>query len=114
MALKTKGNMKFRNHIPFELLFWVSALILLSTADLGPELDDSHFSLCPLATMGFTWCPGCGIGRAMAHLLHGQMTESWNYHWFGLPGLLIICFRVYTLIRLELKRRVKEKEKSYV
>lgn len=106
--------MKFQNRIPFELLFWIFALLLLAGADLGPERDGNHVTLCPLASGGFTWCPGCGIGRSIAHLLHGHVTRSWNYHWFGLPGLLIICYRVYTLMKLELRKRIKEKEKNYV
>jgi hypothetical protein len=106
--------MKFQNRIPFELLFWIFALLLLAWADPGREQAANHFTLCPLATWGFTWCPGCGIGRSITHLLHGHVAESWNYHWFGLPGLLIICYRVYTLMKLELRKRIKEKEKNYV
>jgi hypothetical protein len=114
MALKQKANMKFRDHIPIELLLWIFGLILLAAADLRHDLSGHHMTLCPLANLGFNWCPGCGLGRSIAHLLHGNVVASWNFHWFGLPALVIICYRVYTLMKLELIRRVKEKEKSYV
>jgi hypothetical protein len=106
--------MKIWAQIPFELLFWMSALLMLGSAGMGSPGEVNHFTLCPLANMGFSWCPGCGIGRAITHLLHGQVLESFKYHWFGLPALLIICYRIYTLMRLQLTKRFKEKEKCYV
>jgi len=106
--------MKFRGQIPVELLFWMGALLMLGSAGLNSDPDASHLTLCPLANLGFDWCPGCGIGRAIACLLQGELMKSLEYHWFGLPALLIICLRIYTLMKLELSKRFKEKEKSYV
>ncbi|WP_240618525.1 DUF2752 domain-containing protein [Pedobacter yonginense] len=57
-----------------------------------------HFTLCPLANLGFeNWCPGCGLGRSISHILHGEFSNSFSEHWFGLPALLIILYRIYTL-----------------
>jgi hypothetical protein len=106
--------MKIWPQIPFELLFWMSALLMLGNAGMDVKADGHHFTLCPLANLGISWCPGCGIGRAITHLLHGQIMESLKYHWFGLPALMIICYRIYTLMKLELTKRLKEKEKCYV
>jgi hypothetical protein len=106
--------MKILAKIPLELLFWMSALLMLGSAGMVTEAGADHFTLCPLANLGFSWCPGCGIGRAIGHLLHGELIESFKYHWFGLPALLIICYRIYTLMKLELTKRLKEKEKCYV
>lgn len=78
-----------------ELLFWVIALVLLATTNV----QQHHFTLCPLANLGFEdWCPGCGLGRSISHVFHGQLTQSFKEHWFGLPALIIILYRVYTLI----------------
>ena len=70
--------MKILKHLPFELFFWITALILLGTADLHDQGGAAHFTLCPLASMGFTWCPGCGIGRAIAHCCRAILVPAWN------------------------------------
>ncbi|UKT63451.1 DUF2752 domain-containing protein [Pedobacter mucosus] len=88
--------MKHLKTFPLELIFWVIALVLLATAN-GHE---HHFSLCPVANLGFEkWCPGCGLGRSIIHILHGEISESFSEHWFGLPALLIIIYRIFTLIK---------------
>lgn len=110
--------MKMLKRLPFELFIWMVALLLLGTADLHTHGIEQHFTLCPLANMGFTWCPGCGIGRSIAHLLQGDFKLSMNEHWFGLPALLIIVKRILILIKLNLKNRkvlnLKYKEEKYV
>ena len=85
---------------PLELLFWILALVLLATAN--PHAH--HFSLCPLANLGVDWCPGCGLGRSISALFHGEIEESFNFHWFGLPALLVIVYRIVTLSTLTIKR----------
>lgn len=103
--------------MPFELLFWTIALVLLGTADLHTHGNAQHFTLCPIANMGFSWCPGCGIGRSMGYLLQGNLEQSLKEHWFGIPALLIIGNRIFVLIKNLRKRRVlnlKYKEERYV
>ncbi|WP_245681362.1 DUF2752 domain-containing protein [Arcticibacter eurypsychrophilus] len=53
--------------------------------------------MCPLANLGLTWCPGCGLGRSIASILHGNLSQSFHYHWFGIPGLLILISRISSL-----------------
>jgi len=87
--------MKHLNNFPLELVFWLTALILLAAADTHSH----HFTLCPLANLGYEgWCPGCGLGRSISHLFHGEFTESFKQHWFGIPAFIIIVCRIYTLI----------------
>lgn len=95
--------MKRLTHAPIELLFWVTALIMLAFAE--PELHGQahHFTICPLANLGISWCPGCGIGRSVTQLLHGNFTESFAHHWFGVPALIIISARIWSLGRQKLK-----------
>lgn len=78
----------------FELLFWIGALIALGFSDP----TQTHFVLCPLRLMGITWCPGCGIGHAIAFLLHGEIKSSFHAHWQGVPALGILLYRIYTLL----------------
>lgn len=105
-------------HLPFELIFWIAALLLLGTADVHIHGSEQHFTLCPLANLGFDWCPGCGIGRSIAYLLQGDFKQSLNEHWFGIPALLIIVNRIVVLIKMNWKSRralnLKYKEEKYV
>jgi hypothetical protein len=80
----------------FELLFWIAALIALAVTDPAAP---SHYTLCPLKLMGITWCPGCGLGHSIAWLLHGDIKNSFNAHWIGVPALLIILYRIFVLSR---------------
>jgi hypothetical protein len=95
--------MKRLSLMPVELLFWVASLIGLALAE--PEIHGHvhHFTLCPLANMGIQWCAGCGIGRSITQLLHGNIEESLAHHWFGIPALAILLFRIRTLGKLQLK-----------
>jgi hypothetical protein len=78
----------------FELILWVSAVISLAFSNpVGPV----HFSLCPLKAIGITWCPGCGLGHSISWLFHGNIYNSWHAHWFGVPALGIILYRIYSL-----------------
>lgn len=95
--------MRYIKNFPLELAFWVMALVLLATAN-GHE---HHFTLCPLANLGYEgWCPGCGLGRSISHIFHGEFTESFSEHWFGFPAISIIVYRIYTLIRNKQKFKI--------
>lgn len=82
-----------------ELIFWITALTSLAFTDP----TQTHFVLCPLRLMGFTWCPGCGLGHAIAFLFHGEINASWHAHWFGVPALLILFYRIGTLLNQAIK-----------
>ncbi|MCZ4243219.1 DUF2752 domain-containing protein [Pedobacter punctiformis] len=87
--------MKYIKSFPLELCFWIIALVLLATANSHQH----HFTLCPLANLGLeSWCPGCGLGRSINYIFHGEFSQSFKEHWFGFPALLIIFYRIYTLI----------------
>jgi hypothetical protein len=86
----------------FELAFWIIALIALAfTNPAGPP----HFSLCPFKALGITWCPGCGIGHSISWLFHGSINNSWHAHWLGVPALVIILYRIYTLAASNIFRK---------
>ncbi|OGU18109.1 MAG: hypothetical protein A2X61_03015 [Ignavibacteria bacterium GWB2_35_12] len=79
-----------------ELLFWIVALLYLSLINVEAH---THFSFCPLHNLGIEWCPGCGLGRSISYLLHGNILQSFEAHWLGPIAFLIILFRIYQLIR---------------
>lgn len=79
--------------LPIELIFWISALTLLAFAQPG----SAHFTLCPLANLGINWCPGCGLGRSITYLFHGDFKQSWQLHWLAIPALGILAYRIFQL-----------------
>jgi len=81
-------------HKHSELVFWVAGLAALALANPAAQ---SHFSLCLLKLSGIKWCPGCGIGHAIMHLLHGRIAYSLDTHWLGIPALAVIIYRIYCL-----------------
>ncbi len=88
--------MKGFKNLPVELIFWCTALAALAITNP----TNHHFTLCPLANLGFEeWCPGCGLGRSISYLFRGNFAQSFNQHWLGMPALGIILFRIYQLLR---------------
>jgi hypothetical protein len=81
----------------FELVFWISALVALAISNPTAQ---AHFTLCPLKLLGFTWCPGCGLGHSIAFLFHGDIKSSFHAHWLGIPALIILLYRIYQLGRM--------------
>jgi hypothetical protein len=99
--------MKTHGRFPLELIFWISVLVALTTATPYDHLHDPGFTLCPLSNLGIKWCPGCGLGRSITNLLHGNVLESIKLHWLGIPALLLICARMVTLSKFYLRTRLK-------
>ncbi|HCN84526.1 MAG TPA: DUF2752 domain-containing protein [Sphingobacteriaceae bacterium] len=83
------------NLFPLELICWLTALLLLAVSDI----QGHHFTFCPLANMGITWCSGCGLGRSISSLLHGNVANSLHIHWLGIPALAILIYRIVSLIK---------------
>lgn len=83
----------------FELLFWLTALILLA---LMPPGIDSHYSLCIFKLFGFNFCPGCGLGHSISYLFHGDVQASLEAHPLGIFAFLVIAFRIFKLLQLHL------------
>jgi hypothetical protein len=83
-----------------EMICWISGLLLLFFMNSGSMQP----SLCIFRTIGFTHCPGCGIGHAIHFALHFQFRQSLQSHWMGIPAALIIIFRIYQLLFLKLEK----------
>lgn len=82
--------------IPLELVFWIGALIGILLID---PYGQQHFTLCPLDNLGFTWCPGCGLGRSMSLLTKGDIQASWSMHPLAMFAFAVIAYRIVELIR---------------
>jgi Protein of unknown function (DUF2752) len=85
----------YRTRFPLEAFLWIAALGALACSNPAALSD---YSLCPLKNIGFAHCPGCNIGHAIAFLLHGQIHQSIAMHWLGIPAVLILTYRIITLL----------------
>lgn len=83
----------------FELLVWTTGLLLLAFMNPG---SSEHFSLCLFNRLGFTSCPGCGIGHAISWLFHGNLNESWRAHPLGIVAVPVLLHRIYFLARRQI------------
>ncbi|SYZ73123.1 conserved hypothetical protein [Candidatus Zixiibacteriota bacterium] len=76
-----------------EILFWSIALVI--PAFIDPSTP--HFSYCIFKHLGFEFCPGCGLGRSLAYLYRGDITQSFLCHPLGLIALPILLYRIMIL-----------------
>ena len=81
--------------LPVEAVLWCCALIALALNDTAA----SHYSLCPLSQAGFTFCPGCGLGRSVTHLFHGEILTSFQTHPLGVFAVIVLSFRTVQLTK---------------
>ncbi|MCC5915026.1 MAG: DUF2752 domain-containing protein [Balneolaceae bacterium] len=62
---------------------------------LNPYADTASF--CIIDRMGFSFCPGTGLGRSIALLFRGELSASVEMNILGVPALVIISSRVVTI-----------------
>jgi hypothetical protein len=64
----------------------------------------NDFSFCIFRMMGFSSCPGCGIGHSIHHALHFEWKESLQHHALGIPITIIISAQsIRSFIKPKLK-----------
>ncbi|MFT3979395.1 MAG: DUF2752 domain-containing protein [Ferruginibacter sp.] len=80
----------------FELSVWTTGLLLL--AMMNPA-GDHHFSLCLFRWMGWSFCPGCGLGHSISWLFRGEIAASVRAHPLGLLAVAVLLHRIYVLIQ---------------
>lgn len=84
-----------------EPIVWIVAFIFLAVHN---PYTQSEFSFCPLRNLGFHYCPGCGLGRSISFLLHGDPIASFHTHILGIPATVILFYRTLTLSANAVKR----------
>lgn len=72
-----------------EPVIWTSALTALFFMNGGTY----DHSLCLVKAMGFTWCPGCGLGHAIHDVLHFDFKASVQEHILGIPATIILFYQ---------------------
>ena len=81
----------------FELSVWVGGLLWLALMNPAAEV---HFSLCIFKWIGLSFCPGCGLGHSISWLFHGKLQQSLNAHPLGIFAVVVLLFRIFTLIKI--------------
>ncbi len=84
----------------FEAAIWTVALIYLAVIN---PLQDSQVSFCVLDNLGFEHCPGCGLGRSVSYIFHGDIAASWATHKAGVFALPVLLYRIGQISYFQLK-----------
>lgn len=90
----TSLSLGMLNRIPYEALIWCAGLLALAISE-----GTAHFTLCPLQNLGWDPCPGCGLGRSISLLFHGQVSASLKAHPLGIFAVIILSFRIVKLTK---------------
>ena len=93
MRQKIIAFLKFQN---LEALIWIAGLTFLA---IHNPADHSHFSVCPIKNLGFSFCPGCGLGESISHLFRFEFKESFSAHPMGLFAFIILFHRIFFLLK---------------
>jgi hypothetical protein len=91
-----------------ELILWLIALVFVWIMPTTPLQ-----SFCLFKQIGLTFCPGCGIGRAIHEVMHANWVASWHYHKLGLPALVMICWRILKLLNQTKQHNYELKLKNF-
>jgi hypothetical protein len=89
------ARMSFLRRAPFEAMIWVGGMVALFFFD---PASSAKLDLCLFHWLGLGPCPGCGLGAAIHHFLHGDVAASWEAHPLGIPALSILAARVIGLL----------------
>ncbi|MEP7218020.1 MAG: DUF2752 domain-containing protein [Bacteroidota bacterium] len=74
------ANLSSSNHY-LPLAAVCTFLPFVCIALLPDGLLDGGPTLCPIHMLGGTWCPGCGMTRALWSLLHGDVARALSLNW---------------------------------
>lgn len=77
---------------------WVAlACGLLLMAFINPA--GSELSICPIDRLGFSFCPGEGLGRSVAYFFRLDLQASFAMHPAGIPAVAILSARIISLLK---------------
>lgn len=90
------GNLvrKIAARVKLELIFWCAALA--APLFINPY-EKMSLDFCLFHSLGIDFCPGCGLGRALALLYRGDLTASFMTHPLAVFFVFVICFRIMAL-----------------
>jgi len=89
------------NFFGMEAAIWILGLLYLALIN-SPE--STHFTICPFKNLGIEFCPGCGLGNSVSYLFKGDLITSYHTHPLGILALIIITFRIISIIKFNRRR----------
>jgi hypothetical protein len=89
-----------------EVFIWLFALVWLFV--MSPV--ENFISLCPVNNLGYDWCPGCGLGRSVHYAMWLDFNTSFQQHPLGIIALVIIIYRIISLIIKSFKFKTYERK----
>lgn len=92
--------------ISLEAVLWMIALLYLLF--INPYATQ-EFTLCPFHNLGIEYCPGCGLGRSISFLYHGDFIHSLKTHPLGIAAFILILLRIIQLTRQTIKNFQSQK-----
>ena len=96
--------------VELEAVLWFAGLIYLLTVN---PYEVQQFSFCPFHNLGITFCPGCGLGRSISFIYHGDLFHSLQTHPLGVIALILISIRIIKLSNKMYHNYHKTKEVIY-
>lgn len=97
---------KIVRNISLEAVFWIIALLYLFFIN---PYEVQKFTLCPFHNLGIEYCPGCGLGRSISFLYHGDFFHSLKTHPLGIAAFILILLRIIQLIKQTIKNFQSQK-----
>ena len=97
--------------VELEALMWSAGLFYLVTIN---PYQVQKFTFCPFHNLGISFCPGCGLGRSISFLYHGDLIRSFSAHPLGIIAFIFITARIVKLTYRSYKNYLKTKEVLYV
>lgn len=93
-------------NISLEAILWFAALAYLLFIN---PYTVQEFTFCPFHNMGIEYCPGCGLGRSISFLYHGDLAHSFQTHPLGIAAFVLILLRIIKLTRQTINNFQKQK-----
>jgi uncharacterized membrane protein len=91
--MKIKAGIIFQQNL--EAIIWITVLLIF----LFSPVTNEHITLCPFKLAGIDHCPGCGMGRSLIMLLHGDFANSFLMHPLAIFALFILILRIVIVLR---------------
>ena len=96
MMMISPGNIKSITWIwqRKEAFIWMTAFVFLAISN--PAVH--HNTLCPLDNLGFSFCPGCGLGRSIGYFFRLDFEASVYSHPLGIPAVVLLIYRSFKIL----------------
>lgn len=108
--MRSINSLKKYFFLHFEWMVLLTGLLLM--AFLDPFSNSPSF--CAVDRLGFDFCPGCGLGKSIAHTFRGNIPASLEAHPAGMFATIIIFGRVLSILHRNHKYNKGDKHEENI